>query len=818
MSGIVSIPGENGWKASSARVTRGREGVVVFAGLRCIGAAVALLAAGTLAVPTLRACPQQPVPSKAPAAAAVPQAIPASEVVIRDEDQQASLRGVQNRLAAEPTVRDLDEQCTKRGDSLRQGARGVYQLLGRSPSVVDLRQLGRYWAIQLDSLMSAQEQLAHRADSVQKEIRLLNRQQVTWEATRAQIKAETELQPLAQRIEGAVVAIQAAQAKAREQLDQISVLQDRVAQQQSIASETVDAIEAAIARHRKQVWERSSPFWDAPWRQESGQTTGFLNWKLGLTFSTEFLKAETFALVALTLTFLAILLAAVGLRRKLPVWIEQRRFSPEAARILDRPASLALLLTLAPMLPALLGSPLFVYVASILVLLIAAIRVVPLLVGPDFQPFLYTLLAFFLLSTVRAFGRTIFVQRAMYAAGGLAAVVLIGWLTRAVLSKRLALQGHEGRRPLVAIRFAQILLVLTFLLNLAGYFDLARTLDDAVLYGSCLGVVLYATVRSGVIFASMLLQTDSALSIATLRLGGNEMLKWVARILTVGAAVAWLAAILDLLNFRHEVFDGLASALNSSMNLGRVSLSPRDLLTFFLVLAAGFALSRMVRLFLLEDVLGRIDMERGLPDAISTTVYYVLVVTVVMVALAGSGVELSRFNVLTGAFGVGVGFGLQSVISNFASGLILKYEHLIHVHDTVELLNVTGVVQKVGARATVIATGEGAEVIIPNNALMANQVTNWTLSSPKRRAVLQVPIAHGTAPRKVIELLTAVATSHPDVLQQPAPVALFIGFGEKALNFELSFWVPSFAVFATVKGEVAVAVSEALKQAGIESH
>lgn len=112
------------------------------------------------------------------------------------------------------------------------------------------------------------------------------------------------------------------------------------------------------------------------------------------------------------------------------------------------------------------------------------------------------------------------------------------------------------------------------------------------------------------------------------------------------------------------------------------------MLTFILVLVAGLAVSRVIRFFLLEDLLSRFNLERGLPEVISTTLYYLLVVGVCTLALASAGVDFSRFNVLTGAFGLGIGFGLQTVVNNFVSGLILKYERRVNVGDAVELAGV----------------------------------------------------------------------------------------------------------------------------------
>jgi len=360
------------------------------------------------------------------------------------------------------------------------------------------------------------------------------------------------------------------------------------------------------------------------------------------------------------------------------------------------------------------------------------------------------------------------------------------------------------------------LLGLCFLLNFIGYSALALTLQNVLLLAASLGIVLYTAVRAALVFVTTFLEEDRARSLATIRLREKAILRWATPLLVVVAWIFWLGMTLDLLTLRVQAVSWASQVMNSSIDLGKTSFSPRDVVTFLLVLLAGFALSRVVRFFLLEDVLARFDMERGLPEVISTTIYYLLVVGVFALALASAGVDFSRFNVLTGAFGLGIGFGLQTVVNNFVSGVILKYERRINVGDSVELAGgVAGKVQKVGIRASIIITADGAEVIVPNSALVTNQVTNWTLSSRTRRSGLQVGVAYSTPPQQVIELLVAAATSHPDVLAKPAPTALFQGFGDSALNFQLNFWT-TIDVAGRVKSEVAIAISEALEQAAIE--
>jgi small-conductance mechanosensitive channel len=177
---------------------------------------------------------------------------------------------------------------------------------------------------------------------------------------------------------------------------------------------------------------------------------------------------------------------------------------------------------------------------------------------------------------------------------------------------------------------------------------------------------------------------------------------------------------------------------------------------------------------------------------------------------------MNKFTVLTGALGVGLGFGLQNIVNNFVAGLILLFERPIHVGDTLDVGGLVGMVRRIGARSSTILTFQGAEVIVPNNNLISNQVINWTLSSQWRRVDIPVNIAYGTDPERVIKLLEGVAESHPRVLLARPPVAFFLGFGESALNFELRFWAAQQDTWFQLQSDVTVAVAKALREAGIE--
>jgi small-conductance mechanosensitive channel len=148
--------------------------------------------------------------------------------------------------------------------------------------------------------------------------------------------------------------------------------------------------------------------------------------------------------------------------------------------------------------------------------------------------------------------------------------------------------------------------------------------------------------------------------------------------------------------------------------------------------------------------------------------------------------------------------------------MIVLFEQPIRVGDIIQMGEIGGEVRRIGIRSTTVRTGEGAEVIVPNASLVAEKVTNWTLSDRMRRVDVSVGVAYGNAPEKVLELLRGVAAAHPYILADPKPVAFFIAFGDSALNFELRAWTDRFDESAAIRSELSVAVYAALRAAGIE--
>jgi small-conductance mechanosensitive channel len=280
------------------------------------------------------------------------------------------------------------------------------------------------------------------------------------------------------------------------------------------------------------------------------------------------------------------------------------------------------------------------------------------------------------------------------------------------------------------------------------------------------------------------------------------------------AVFAWMSRYLDYIGLFDPVRSMAQAFLDSRFERGSINTSVGDIVAFFLTVWAAYLLSAFIRFVLDEDVYSRTRIATGQSYAVSSLLNYAILTIGFVVALGVLGMDLTKITVLAGAFGVGIGFGLQGVVNNFVSGLILLFERPIHVGDTVQVGSLQGRVRRIGIRASIVRTAQGAEIIVPNAQLITQDVTNWTLSDRLRRIDLPVAVIAGATPKKVIELIEAVARAHPQVFQDPAPRCLFMSYGDSSINFELRAWT-DFANSAQVHSDLTVAIYEAVNAAGM---
>jgi len=387
------------------------------------------------------------------------------------------------------------------------------------------------------------------------------------------------------------------------------------------------------------------------------------------------------------------------------------------------------------------------------------------------------------------------------------------WLLRA-RRPGLARSGRKGGILLFLLRAAAVMLSVAIIANLVGNLSLASFLTSAVVRGSYFAMLLKISAELLVAVITLALQTRFA-RLSLLVRGHSALIAGRIAAFCRGAAlVVWLASLVYVFGFLGGLFSGGTNFLTRRWQVGAATFSFQDLVTFVLVLLVAVFFSRLLRFVFREEVSPRIRLPRGVPGAVDMLSNYVILTFGFLVALAAAGVDLSQVTLVLSALGVGLGFGLQNMVSNFVSGLVLAFERPIQIGDTIQVGGLLGKVRRVGFRASVVRTFDGAEVIIPNGELVWAQVINWSLSDQIRRIDVAVGVAYGTDPNRVLEILLGVARKHKGVLNYPAPDALFEDFGDSSLNFKLRCWT-SLDDFLRVRSELTVAVNNAFNAEGI---
>ncbi len=256
--------------------------------------------------------------------------------------------------------------------------------------------------------------------------------------------------------------------------------------------------------------------------------------------------------------------------------------------------------------------------------------------------------------------------------------------------------------------------------------------------------------------------------------------------------------------------------LSMGFTLGGMRISPGSVLLIVGTIYLVLMLSKAIQKILLDSVLPRYRVGLGVQLSMVRLIHYSVLVIGFIILLNILGFELTKLTILGGALGVGIGFGLQAIVNNFVSGLILLFERPIKVGDTVEVGNDFGEVKKLGLRATVVSTFDNAEIVIPNSDLITAPVTNWTLSTRQARVKIPVGVAYGSDIQKVLEILMSCAEEHPLVLSQPQPKALFLAFGTSSLDIELRVWTPDFSDRRQLLSELNQEIESEFSLAGIE--
>lgn len=464
-----------------------------------------------------------------------------------------------------------------------------------------------------------------------------------------------------------------------------------------------------------------------------------------------------------------------------------------------------------------LGLPAGVALLRIVMVVAAAWPLLPLMVPPGVRWPLRSLLLLSVASTwltllLGGHGADVF------------GFLLIGILSLFILrrlARAYAALAATGQAPTLAgmvrlsLAVGQFLVGIGLVAVIVGSVRLGRQLLEGVLLFALLPVVM--AVLSQVLgeIWDQLLERPAARRLRAVRDFPAVISRRGHQFMNLMLVLLVLPLVVRVFPFTAPLWDALAGFAALKLEVGGISISLLDVLALGIGITLALVVARFVRFVLDEDVFTRLPLAEGERAAASRLIYYLLLTIGMLMALAAAGFQLSQLTLVISALSVGIGFGLQNIINNFVSGIVLAFERPFRAGDLIAVDQSSGSVRHIGLRATTVRTAEGADVIVPNSTFIAGQVTNWTLSDRMRRIQLPVGVAYGSDPRQVQALLLEVCKATPGVAAQPEPIVAMTGFGESSLDFSVLAWTPDADRLMATTTALAMGIYDALNAAGI---
>lgn len=489
----------------------------------------------------------------------------------------------------------------------------------------------------------------------------------------------------------------------------------------------------------------------------------------------------------------------------------------DTTRALRRPISVWLLLSMLAVVVLEPDAPLLVHEVALLLAIVPVIRLLPA-------------------GTLRSLGAWPYIAIVLYGLERLcvAAVTDSGWyrwlllvlsvlamgLTTRMLGDRRLATVHGARPALRRAVRALAWTVLAILLvaigaNVIGNVSLAEMLTSGVIDSGYTALLLYSGVNAcqGIVRALLYQPELTRLRFARQHRAVIQLLSM--RVIIIGATLGWLAYSADRFRLQRPLRFAGAAVMGLGIDVGEVSLHLGDVAVFFLATWIAVVLAKGVRRVLRDELPGHTALPRGVGNSIASLSYYGVLALGMLVALSAAGLKLSQFALVFGALGVGVGFGLQTVVNNFVSGLVLMFERPIQPGDIVDAAGASGTVRDIRLRSTTIRTFDGADVVVPNGLLLSGNLINWTMHDQHRRIEVSIDVAHAADPARVLTIMKAIADETPGVAQSPAPAILMTDITERALNFSIRIWTLDINNWLAVRSDLLSRIVAGLHANGI---
>ncbi|MBK6434663.1 MAG: mechanosensitive ion channel [Rhodanobacteraceae bacterium] len=452
--------------------------------------------------------------------------------------------------------------------------------------------------------------------------------------------------------------------------------------------------------------------------------------------------------------------------------------------------------------------------ATLLIAWLPVLRLLPSVVRHALGPWAWISALFYALN----FAASLFALDALtyrYALATLSVLLIVTLLWLAQRHRRTVEMSSASARTVWLLRGSAVLATVALVANSVGNVSLTTVLLDGLLDATYLAVALAAVAAVVRALSDTLFRRGAEVVPARISARAGSLKRAAITLGGLVLALMWLIATLNAFRILRPAYELATRVLGYHVALGDATLSVGGVAMFALSVWVAFWIARTLRDLLAEDLLPNMALPRGVAHSVSTLSYYALIGIGLLAALAFSGFQLSQLAIVFGALGVGIGLGLQDVVKNFVSGLILMVERPIQPGDVVEINGVSGRVRDIGLRATRLITFEGADVVVPNGMLLSDRLTNWTLSNSSRRIEVNVGVGYASDAQQVLTLLREVAAQTEGLLSEPAPVTLFVGFGPSSLDFTLRGWTREESDWAAIRSQMGLSVLRTLRAAGI---
>ncbi len=678
-------------------------------------------------------------------------------------------------------------------------------------------------------LSEYQNTIKNRSEEISKIINNLFYDLNRWELTKKKLADSSGSKDMEESFDQAISALNNLMKAAHLRLDSVFITQRKMTELILVIDEEISNIEFAENQRRKDYFVfDSKPIWGKSEKSNIGDSvvteslSSYMLISKGLKQNkTQFLdffqlNMKIFILQIVFLILLIAFLIVANIKWKKNILSLKSPIEIQAKTILKNP--ILTTLSVGILVSAFFYDSMVPAYAEFhtVIILFATVLLLPKVTDKKFSAFLWLLFLVYVINTFEAFiGLKANLVRWLLTIDAIVLFVALYMGRKIVKTKPEKFSQIIKLFKFISILY-MLLLVISIVANVIGMVALSNYITKSVTVSLTFGVIIYLAIK---VFTSIFIlifkfrSTTNIQTLTTLIKGTHQRIRPLFSFIGL---IFWL--LFTLKGF--ELYDYIVNVYNNIIaiewSLGEMTISLGGILAFVGILIFTLIISKIASTLFQDEWMINV-LPRGIAPAISLVLRIIVIGSGLYIGFTAAGVDLSKLGFILGALGVGIGFGLQNVVLNFVSGLILAFERPINIGDTIEVDMEMGVVTNIGVRSSNIRAYSGAEVIIPNGDLISKKVVNWTLSNRNRRSKIAMKTSSEADPERVIELFNKIALEQPTTSSVPAPNTLFYGYDQDGnLNFTLMYWT-TFSDTLKTDNNIALEIFKKLKDEGIQA-